>query len=88
MEDFRNKPMSFGDWMKTFIILMIPLVNFIFFLIWVFGSDVNTSKKNYLRALFVFNLIIFILIVIAGGVMYAVLPDIIENITDSFKSTV
>jgi hypothetical protein len=66
MDNYNDKPMSFGDWMKTILLLMIPVVNFVLMIYWAFGSEVNTSKKNYFRAQLVLSLIIFGITVIAG----------------------
>lgn len=52
--DPRTRPMTFGDWMKILLLLMIPGVNFVLLIIWVFSEDVNISKRNYLRAILVF----------------------------------
>ena len=42
-----NAPMTMGQWIGTLVILMIPLVNIIFMLIWAFKKNVNRNKKNY-----------------------------------------
>ena len=35
-----------GEWIVTFIILAIPLVNLIMLFVWAFGGDVNINKQN------------------------------------------
>lgn len=40
---------SFGSWMLTIFLMMIPLVNIIMLFVWAFG-DSNPSKANYAKA--------------------------------------
>jgi hypothetical protein len=57
--------MSIGNWIITFILLAIPLVNFIMLLIWAF--DATSERRNFARAyLIIFGivLVLWILIVI------------------------
>lgn len=35
------------EWIITFILLAIPIVNFIMLLVWALGGNVNKSKKNF-----------------------------------------
>ncbi|MBR6823777.1 MAG: hypothetical protein IKM70_01745 [Firmicutes bacterium] len=61
--------MTVGGWIKTQLILMIPLVNIIMVFVWAFG-DGNKSRKNYFRAQLLLTLIItvlfFVLALFAG----------------------
>lgn len=50
-------PMTLGDWIITLLIMAIPCVNIIMIFVWAFGSGVNTSKKNYFRAMLIFSAI-------------------------------
>ncbi|MFZ5986735.1 MAG: hypothetical protein ACOYWZ_06390 [Bacillota bacterium] len=73
-QDKNSQPMSVGDWLKTLLLLMIPVVNIILMFVWAFGSDVNISKKNYFKAnlilsgiiLAIYFIIIIVVIAIAG----------------------
>ncbi|WP_405156631.1 hypothetical protein [Paenibacillus sp. FSL K6-0108] len=44
-----SQPVSFGSWMLTLFLMMIPLVNIIMLFVWAFG-DSNPSKANYAKA--------------------------------------
>lgn len=67
--DENDLPMTVGGWIKTQLILMIPLVNIIMVFVWAFG-DGNKSRKNYFRAQLLLTLIItvlfFVLALFAG----------------------
>lgn len=39
--------MSITDWIITFVLLSIPLVNLIMLIIWAAGDAVNKNKKNF-----------------------------------------
>lgn len=56
-------PISVGDWIITFLILSIPLVNLIMLFVWAFGDGTHPSKKNFAKAYLIF-LVIAIFIVI------------------------
>ena len=56
MEDFnvpvakQHEPVSFGDWMLTMLLLVIPIVNIVMLFVWAFGSNTNPSKSNWAKA--------------------------------------
>ena len=56
-----EEPVTFGDWMLTMIVMMIPCVNLIMMFVWAFGSGTKKSKANYFRAMLVWTLIWFVL---------------------------
>jgi len=65
-------PVSFGSWMLTLFLMMIPLVNIIMLFVWAFG-DSNPSKANYAKASLlwaaigiVVYILVFVLILGAG----------------------
>ncbi len=47
-----NETVSFGEWVGTLILLLIPIVGFILMLVWAFGSGAKPSKRNFARAYF------------------------------------
>ncbi|MEL7609576.1 MAG: zinc ribbon domain-containing protein [Bacillota bacterium] len=61
-----NAPMSLGQYMLTMLIGAIPIVGFIFLLIWAFSSDTNVNKKNYCRAV-----LIYMAIGIVASILFA-----------------
>lgn len=52
-----EEPVTFGDWMLTILITMIPCVNLIMMFVWAFGSGTKKSKANYFKAVLVWSLI-------------------------------
>ena len=48
-----EQPLSIGNWILTYIILIIPLLNLIMLLIWALSSNTNKSKQNFARASFI-----------------------------------
>lgn len=59
-----NRPVSVGDWMLTYILLSIPLINIIMLFVWAFGSSPE-SKANWAKATLLWMVI--------GGVLVAIL---------------
>ena len=73
--DPRTRPMTFGDWMITLLLLMIPFAGTVLAFIWAFSDDVNISKRNFFRAGLVLSgifiglyIIVIIFVLIAAGI--------------------
>lgn len=48
-----NRPVSVGNWILTFIILAIPLLNLVMLIVWAVGGTTHPSKKTFAQAYFV-----------------------------------
>ena len=59
-----EKPMSVGDWIITFLILMIPCLNIVMMFVWAFSSSENKTKSNFFKAYLILVGIVFILYLI------------------------
>lgn len=58
--------MTVGDWIKTMLLMAIPLVNIILIFVWAFSDSANPNKRNYFRASLILGAIsLFIAIVLA-----------------------
>lgn len=66
---------SVGEWIITFIILAIPLVNIIMLFVWAFSGGVNPSKQNYAKA----SLIIFAILILLYIIGFAVIGTSLRN---------
>lgn len=54
------------EWLGTFILLAIPVVNIIMFVIWLASSDTKPSKRNFILAqLILIGIMTALIIVIA-----------------------
>lgn len=60
--DYKDKPISFLNWLATLLLINIPIVGWILLLIWAFGRNVEPSKKNWARAYLILVLIAFIIL--------------------------
>ncbi len=54
-------PVPITEWIITFFLLAIPLLNIILLFIWAFGSDTNPSKANFAKAYLIIFVIMFAL---------------------------
>lgn len=57
---FMELPVSVGNWILTFIVMCIPVVNIIMLFVWAFGGSSHKSKSNWARAALLLMLIIFL----------------------------
>ncbi len=63
---------TIGDWIITFILMAIPLVNIIMLCVWAFGSNTSVSKANWAKASLIFMVIGFIFMILMWGSIAAV----------------
>lgn len=56
-----EEPVSLGEWVILYLIMMVPLVNIIMLFVWGFGSGTKKSKANYCKASLIFMAIGFVL---------------------------
>lgn len=45
-----ERVMSVKEWVITYLILMIPVVNLVMYFVWAFGSEGNLNRKNWAKA--------------------------------------
>lgn len=71
MESNANKEnvpvVSTGEWVASKFLLLVPIVNIIFLLVWAFNKSENKNKSNWAKAtliVYVLRLFIYILIIL------------------------
>lgn len=70
MENRTAPVLSLGDWIITFIILAIPLVNIIMLFVWGFSSNTNPNKQNFAKATLIIYLVGLVLFFLFGGMAF------------------
>ncbi len=69
-----NKPMTVGNWLLTYLTLIIPIVNIAMPFIWAFSSNTNVHKSTWAKALLIWLAIItalyLIIFVFTIGLMF------------------
>lgn len=63
MENTTYKPVTVGDWIITYLLMGIPLVNIVLMFVWAFGSNTPASKANWAKAM--------LIIMLFGIILYA-----------------
>ena len=71
--------MSVGQYLISYLILCIPIAGFIMMLMWAFGSNVNINKKNWMRATFIWGIIIAVLYIIFAIVFAAAIASLYKS---------
>jgi len=54
-----SDPVTIGDWIITYLLMCIPLINFILLFVWAFDSNTKPSKKNWAKASLIWIAIVF-----------------------------
>lgn len=60
---------SVGDWILTFILMAIPVVNLIMLFVWGFGGSAPLSKANWAKATLILYLVMLVLVILFWGVI-------------------
>lgn len=55
-----EKVMGIGDWILTFLVMVIPLVNIIMVFVWAFGAG-NKNRSNWAKAVLIMWVVIIAL---------------------------
>ena len=59
--------MSIGQWLVTFLLMAIPIVNIIMIIVWIASKDENPNRKNWILAYLIVIAISFVLTFIIFG---------------------
>lgn len=76
MNNVANEPVTVGNWMLTYLIMCIPIVNLVMLFVWAFSGNVPPSKANWAKASLIWLLIgivLWILLVMVFGLGVAML---------------
>ena len=79
-DEFPERPdESVGSWMLTLFVSGIPVIGVIYLLVLAFGSGAAPSKRNYARAMFIWQIIgiiaLVLMFVLFGGAIMAGLQN-------------
>ena len=71
---------SIGFWMLAIFVMAIPCIGWLMAIVWAFTGD-NESRKNYFKAVLIWFVVFFLLIVALG--MAGSFPGILKQIQES-----
>ncbi|MDN3669668.1 hypothetical protein QWY93_10055 [Echinicola jeungdonensis] len=63
------KSVSIGDWVITIIVTSIPIIGFIFLVVWALDKTIPESKSNYAKACLILYVLFFMLAVLFVGII-------------------
>lgn len=75
--DNLEEPVSFGEWMVSLLLMMIPCVNIIMMFVFAFGNS-KKSKSNFFKAQLVWALISIVLCIIITVVFGASMAALMQ----------
>lgn len=68
-----DAPLTVLDFFLMSLLLFVPIIGFIFLLIWAFSGNTNINRKNYARAALIWILVsiglVILLSIIGGGIL-------------------
>ena len=71
-----EEPMTVKEWMITWLLLCIPIANFILPFVWAFDSSTKKSKSNFFKAYLIWMLIGIVVGIIFYVIVFAVMPTV------------
>lgn len=81
---YKEDYVSVGKWIRSFILLLIPGINVIAYLVWLFGGGKNNSRTNFIRASLLFTVLTAVALVIIRFMAEMTPMEVIINIRDWF----
>lgn len=63
------RPVSVGDWILTFLILALPVINIIMAFVWGFSDSTHPSKRSFCQAALIMWGISIVLSIIVFGIL-------------------
>lgn len=66
-----ERAVSIGDWILTFILLLLPVVNIVMMFVWAFSSNTPKSKSNFFKAYLIVVGVMLLLAIIATVVLFS-----------------
>ena len=90
MADDRNAPFSTGGFFLVQLAMIIPFVNIILLLVFAFSGSMNVNLQNYSKAVLIWMLIGFGIVVIVGVLGAIAAGGIgvwLENMSDQYMVT-
>lgn len=64
LEEQVNEPISSFEWIKTLLLMLVPVLNIVLIFVWAFSVNANPNKSNWARATLIRWIIIAFLVVI------------------------
>lgn len=83
-----NEGMSIKQWLGTFFIMLIPVVNIIAFFVWLFGGGKNRTRINFVRASLIWAILITAIFAIIMFVFLNQLKDLFGEYIPEFQRIV
>ena len=71
---------SILDWILTFIIMVLPIINIVMLFVWAFGGNAPESKANWAKA----RLLMWLIGVIAAIFFWSILAAAIMSVLGNF----
>jgi len=68
--DALKQPMSVGDWIITFIVMAVPLVNIVMLFVWAFSSNTNINRVNWAKASLIMLAAVFVFYILVIVVLF------------------
>lgn len=62
--EYKEEPLSLGEWALSLILLYIPVVGLIMTILWACGVGKNMSRTNFARANLIIRIVAFVLVVL------------------------
>ena len=70
---------SILDWILTFIIMILPIINIVMLFVWAFGGNASESKANWAKARLIMWLIGIVVAVFVWSIFAAALISAFSN---------
>ncbi len=72
-EAYKEEPMTMGEWIVSFLLLMIPCANLVLPFVWAFSKTEKKSKSNFFKAYLIMMAVLVGLYLLIGIVVAVIM---------------
>lgn len=83
----QTKEMSVGEWVLTIFLSGLSVIGLILLFVWAFSDGTPIAKKNYARAMLIWQLIAVVLVIVFYGAMFACIGALGGSFEDFFDGS-
>ncbi len=74
-----SETVSIKEWVVSFLLMCIPVVNFVMPLIWAFSDSEKKSKSNFFKAYLIFVLVSIILSIVFAVLVFTFMSEVMTS---------
>ena len=86
--NYKVSPLKISEWVISFLLMCLPIVNIILVFLWAFKKNTNPNKSNWAKAVLIFSIPMLFFVVLFGATLggTVLLPTYLDYVKSSYAS--